>query len=242
MTQPVRPFYSMARLSTIDEVARWLLHEPSHHHPAPVPHRRGRDSCPRRSCGSRLRELRRRRAEPGNGVERPERQHAGHRQRGQGRHPRPGGELGQRVHLARPEPLQPPAAAQFDRHWPAAGPGVVVEDRVRRPDVHLQLARGRQVLQRHARHRQRRRVLDQAIARVQWRLGLPADGREDDHRAGRAHSRDHAVRAARAAARRPGDVRLLGGAGETGPVAGVEVLPAPGRQRPVHGDLVQPGQ
>ena len=46
-----------------------------------------------------------------------------------------------------------------------------------RPDVHLPPASGRQVLQRHAGHRGRRRLLDRAVPQVLRRLGLPADRR-----------------------------------------------------------------
>ena len=85
-------------------------------------------------------------------------------------------------------------------------------------------------------------LLDRALPRVRRRLGVPADPGQDHHRARRAHGRDHAVAAARAAARRPRHVRVLRGAGEPGQVRGQQVLPAPGGQRAVHGHFVQPGQ
>ena len=118
----------------------------------------------------------------------------------------------------------------------------VVDDLEQGPHLHLPPAAQCRVLQRHAGHRQRRRVLDRAVPRVQGRLGLPADPGQDHHRAGRAHRRDHAVPAARAAAGRPRHVRLLGRAGEPGQGPGRGLLHAPGRQRAVHGHLLQPRQ
>ncbi len=54
--------------------------------------------------------------------------HARDRERGQDRHARPGAELRQREHLAHPEHLQPARAAERDRHGAAAGSRDVVED------------------------------------------------------------------------------------------------------------------
>ena len=60
----------------------------------------------------------------------------------------PGAELGQRVHLAGPEPVQQAAAAQLHRHRAAAGPRHVMEHREERPDLYLPPADGCRVLQR----------------------------------------------------------------------------------------------
>ena len=67
-------------------------------------------------------------------------------------------------------------------------------DQQGRPDLHLPPAQ-RQVLRRLPGDRERRRVLDRPVTRVQGRLGLPAHAGEDHHGPRSAHGRHHAVAA-----------------------------------------------
>ena len=151
----------------------------------------------------------------------PDSEHAGDRQRGQGRHARPRGQLGERVHLAGPEPLQPAAAAQRDRHRAAARPGHVAgTSRTSGLDLHVppaaraKFSDGTPVTAGDVVYSIER----SRNSKGGWGFLLTAG--QDDHRPGPAHGRDHAVAAARAAAGRPGHVRLLGGPGEAGQGAG----------------------
>ena len=155
------------------------------------------------------------------GGEHGQERHARDRERGQGRHARPGGELGQREHLADPEHLQP---ARSSRTRPAPrlhpGPGHVVGHLEGRPDLHVppadddKFSDGTPVTAEDVRYSIER------SKNFKGGWGFLLDAVKTRHRARRAHGRDQAVAAARAAARRPGHVRLLDRAGEAGEGAG----------------------